>query len=330
MPDPAPGAGEALVRVAACGICGSDVHYRHARDRVDKRYPCIIGHEFAGTIAALGPGVTGFDVGQEVACQPVGARCGSCRMCRQGRFNSCRLYADVGFGPDGAHAEFITTPIVGLHRLPATVGAEDAAIAEPLALAHTCVFERSRVSSGEVVVVLGCGPIGLLCATLAAGAGAEVIVTGWTGDEVRLAAARAIGARHVVNAADEDVRELIPSLMGGEGPEVIIDAVGSSDTFAAALELAPPFGRVTKVGWFGKKRELNLDALVRKNLEVRGAYGNLYETWEKCIRLLGAGRVPLHPLITHRLPLNDWEEGYRLAEEREAVKVLLCPNTARH
>ena len=325
MPDPKPGPGQVLVKVAACGICGSDVHFRHERGNSRTRYPYVIGHEFAGTVAAVGKGVEGFGEGDPVTCQPMAARCGTCRMCRQGRFNNCRLYADLGFGPDGAHAQYIAFPVEGVHRLPPSVSSVDAAITEPLALAHTAVFERSRVCSGEFVVVMGCGPIGLLCAALAVGAGAEVAVSGWSGDEARLDAARAVGVQHVINSAEEDLPALVAPLTGVDGADVIIDAVGSSDTFAQALDMAPPFGRVTKVGWFGKTRDMNLNAIVRKNLEVHGVYGNLYETWEKCIRLLAAGRIPLEHLITHRLPLAQWEEGYRLMGERQAVKVLLLP-----
>lgn len=323
LPEPELNPGQILVKVAACGICGSDVHFRHESDRPEKRYPYIIGHEFAGTVVALGEGVEGFSAGEGVACRPLAGRCGVCRMCRQGRFNNCRMYGDIGFGNDGGCAQLVAYDAEGCHRLPDTVSSEDAAIVEPLALAHTSVFDRARVCSGEFVVVMGCGPMGLLCAALAVGAGAEVLVSGWTGDDTRLAAARALGVHHVVSSAETDLPALAESLTGVDGPDAIIDAVGSSDTFAQALDMAPPLGRITKVGWFGETRDMNWNAMVRKNLEVRGAYGNTFDTWEKCIRLLAMGSFPIEHIFTHRLPLDDFEEGYRLMDERDAVKVLL-------
>jgi len=327
MPDPRPARGQVVLRVAACGICGSDVHFRHQRAGAAWRYPYVVGHEFAGTIAEIGDGVTGFAIGEAVTWQPMADHCGTCAMCRAGRFNSCRLYRDVGFGPDGGHAELAAVDAAGLHRLPPSVSVEDAAICEPLALAHRTVFECSQVCAGQSVVVLGCGPVGLLCATLALAAGAEVLVSGWSGDEARLDAARAIGVHHVACAAEEDLPAQVADIAGVDGPDAIIDAAGSSDTFAQALRMAPPFGRVTKVGWFGPTRDMALNAIVRKNLRIRGVYGNEYGSWERCIRILASGALPLEHLLTHRLPLSEWGEGYRLMEERQAVKVLLLPDS---
>jgi threonine dehydrogenase-like Zn-dependent dehydrogenase len=325
MPEPEAKPGWVVLKVAACGICGSDVHGWQAKQMAGKGYPYVVGHEFAGTIVERGEGVTAFSVGDRVASEPFAVWCGECRMCRTGRVNNCRHHSDMGFGQHGAFAEYAAAPARGLHRLPECVDVEDAAICEPLAVAYNGMFAESQVRPGDIVVVLGCGPIGLLCAALALAAGAEVLLTGSTGDDFRLAKARAIGVQHVVNAAQEDVAATVKEMTEPDGPDLIVDAVGGNETFAQALQMAGPCGQITKVGWFRGGQAPNLNSIVGRNLRIHGVYGHTWEVWEKCVRVLAAGHVPLEHIATHRLPLSEWEHGFQLMKDCEAVKVLLRP-----
>ena len=325
MPDPTPRPGWVVLKVSACGICGSDVHHRQARLADDKAYPFPIGHEFAGTIAAIGEGVEGFQVGDPVGTEPFAVWCGRCAMCRAGRVNNCRKHSDMGFGQHGGAAEYAAVPARGLHLLPDSVDVVDAAILEPVAVAYNTLFGESVVRPGDVVVVLGCGPIGILCGALALAAGAEVVLTGRAGNELRMAKARAAGIQHVVNVTNEDVVEAVAEMTAPDGPDLIVDATGGSDAFQQALEMAGMRRQVTKVGWFRAPGDVNLNMIVGKNLRVHGVYGHTYEVWERSVRVLAAGKIPLEHVVTHRLPLSQWEEGFRLMAEREAVKVLLLP-----
>ncbi|MFQ5808710.1 MAG: zinc-binding dehydrogenase [Armatimonadota bacterium] len=325
MPEPEAKPEWVVLRVAACGICGSDIHGWQSKQPQGKPYPYVVGHEFAGTIADLGEGVTGFEVGDRVASEPFAVWCGECRMCRRGRVNNCRQHSDLGFGQQGAFTEYVAAPARGLHRLPESVEVEDAAICEPLAVSYNGMFAESRVRPGDLVVVLGCGPIGLLCSALALAAGGEVLATGWTGDDARLGKARAIGVHHVVNSAEEDVLAKVREMTDPDGPDLIVDAVGGNETFGQALEMAGPCGQITKIGWFRGGEPLNLNPLVGKNLRIHGVYGHTWEVWEQCMQVLAAGQIPLEHIATHRLPLSQWERGFQLMQDREAVKVLLRP-----
>ncbi len=325
MPEPRPAPGKVVLKVSACGICGSDVGDWRKDTPEGKPYPYVIGHEFAGTVARVGEGVEGFQSGDRVATEPFAVWCGHCAMCRAGRVNNCPQHSDMGFGEHGGMAQYALVPARGLHRLPESVDVEDAAILEPVAVSYNSLFAEGSVRPGDLVVLLGCGPIGILCGALALAAGAEVVLTGRTGNEFRLGKARAVGIQHVVNASSQDPVALVREMTAPDGPDLIVDATGGTEAFAQALQMAGMCGRVVKVGWFHAPGDLPLNAVVGKNLRVHGVYGHTYPVWEKSVRVLAMGKIPLNHIVTHRLPLEDWEEGFRLMEGRRAVKVLLLP-----
>lgn len=324
MPMPVVEPGKVVLKVSACGICGSDVgDWRN--DTGDRPYPYIIGHECAGTIKEIGDDVEGFEVGEAVGTEPFYYWCGTCAMCRQGRVNNCRQHRDIGFGDNGGMAEYVLVPARGLHKLPASVDPVDAAILEPVAVSYNTLFAECNVNPGDFVVILGCGPIGLLCASLALAAGVEVVLTGRKGNELRMDAARAMGVQHVVNVTDEDVMKIVGDLAAPDGPELVVDATSGTDAFGQALCMAGMCGHVIKVGWFKSPGDPVLNAMVAKNLRVHGLYGHTYPVWEKSVRVLAAGKIPMEHIVTHRLPLEQWEEGFSLMAQRKAVKALLVP-----
>jgi 2-desacetyl-2-hydroxyethyl bacteriochlorophyllide A dehydrogenase len=325
MPEPHARPGWVVLRVAACGICGSDVRVRDTQLAPDKAYPFAIGHEFAGTVVEAGDDAPGVRVGDRVATEPFAVWCGQCAMCRAGRVNNCRLHSDMGFGQQGGCAELAAVPARGLHHLPESVDVADAAILEPVAVAYNTLFAESTVRPGDFVVVLGCGPIGLLCASLALTAGAEVLLTGRTGNEARLDAARAIGVHHVVDILSADATARVRELTAPDGPDLVVDATGGTEAFAQAIEMSGMCGQITKVGWFHAPGDVDLNGLVAKNLRVHGVYGHTYPVWERSVRVLAAGTIPLDHIVTHRLPLDRWDEGFRLMAERKAVKAFVLP-----
>ncbi len=324
LPEPNPGPGQIKVKVAACGICGVDAH-AYMRDLARVGDPMPIGHEFSGTVAACGEGVTGFEIGQPVACEPFFQWCGECEMCRRDQVNNCRQHRDVGFGPHGAMADYIVIPARGAHKLPAGMNVEDGAIIEPMAATYNVVYRDSETRPGDRVVVLGCGPVGILAAVHAMIGGAEVLLSGWKGDDYRLNKAREMGIQHVINSAETDVVALAAEWTGPDGPSLIVDAAGGSITFDQALEMAGPCCQITKIGWFEDQTPKHMNAIVAKNLRVHGVYGQTYDAWEKCVRLISAGKMPMEHLITHRLALEEWEKGFDLAASRQTVKTILRP-----
>jgi L-iditol 2-dehydrogenase len=222
-------------------------------------------------------------------------------------------------------AEYAVVPTRGLHRLPESVYVCDAAILEPVAVSYNTLFAEGTVNPGDVVVILGCGPIGILCGSLAVAAGAEVFLTGRDGNEFRLDKARAAGVQHVVNVSSQDVAALVRQHVGPDGPDLIVDATGGTDSFGQAMQMAGMCGTIVKVGWFHAPGNVPLNAMVAKNLRIHGVYGHTYPVWEKSVKSLAMGHIPLEHIVTHRLPLEEWEKGFQLMEERKAVKVLLQP-----
>ena len=320
---PEPGPGEVVVRVAAVGICGSDVHgFTGATGR--RIAPVVMGHEFSGTVAAVGAGVTGHAEGDRVVVQPL-LTCGTCANCRAGLPNICRNRRGLGMmDMDGAYAEAVCVPQQLLYPLPEGLSWEQGAMVEPLAVALRAA-NLTPIQLGDTVVVIGAGPIGLLAMLTARlkGAGA-VIVTDLSPH--RRAMARRLGADLALNPQEDDVAALVRERTGGLGAHATIEAVGIGPTVAQSLALARTGGHVTWIGNSAPKVELNMQEVVTRELTIRGTYG-FAEEFPRAIAALAAGRIDVTPLIERVAPL---EEGpaliHDLAEgSLDAVKVILRP-----
>jgi len=324
-PRPEPGPGEVLVRVRAVGVCGSDVHY-YTHGRIGSfvvESPLVLGHEMAGTIAALGPGVTARDIGQRVAVEP-GVPDRVCEFCRAGRYNLCPNVRFMATPPvDGAFTEYVVMPADFVYPLPDHVSLEEGAMIEPLAVGVYAVH-RSGLRAGQDVVVLGAGPIGLMTlqAARAAGAGAITVVDL---DAHRLEVARALGATETVDAAREDAQEQVMALTGGRGVDVVFEAAGSPRTAALAVHLARRGGRVTMIGLPPEDNvPYPLVAAMAREVDIVTVfrYANVYPA---ALALVAQGRVDVKSLITHRFPLEEAERALRLSDSRAdgVVKALV-------
>jgi len=325
-PVPAPGPGDALVRILRSGLCGTDllVHdgvYRGRTRPVPS--PLILGHEASGEVVELGAGTTGPARGTRVAIEAV-TGCGTCYQCARGRYNLCQDWHHIGLTTAGALAEFAVVPASSLLPLPPSMSLENAAFLEPLAtVMHT--IERTRPLPGTAAAVIGPGPFGLLHvqALRAAGAG-PIAVFGRPGDEARLEIARRIGADDTRVGNRADAIACAARWTDGIGMGLVIETAGTPEGVQTALEIAAGGGTLATLGL---TRHTEIDALqvMRKDLTWVGVVAAVRRHWAEAIQLVASGRLNPEALITHRLPLRDALDGFAVLRAREAVKVMYDP-----
>lgn len=312
---------EVLVATGAVGVCGSDVHAWRGTETYPMKYPVTLGHEAAGSVAQVGAEVEGFRPGDCVVSETARLVCGTCRACREGRYNLCAQRLGFGALYDGAMAEYFVTRSDILHHVPPAVSVEVAAVTEPYCVAYNAVVERARVRPGDAVTVIGPGPVGAFAAQLALVAGASgVVVAGVAGDERRLEVAKAFGATVLV-AEGQWWEE--PGL--ADTSDVVVDATGVSATLEAALGLVRAGGQVVKVGWGPEPYGKPLDALVAKAVDLHGAFSHTWTTWERVLRLLAQGRLSprAHESALATYQLQDWQVAFGAMAERQVLKSVL-------
>lgn len=326
---PAPGRGEVLIRVGACGVCGSDVP--RVFEKGTYHFPCIPGHEFAGEVAELGEGVTGFAEGDRVAVFPL-IPCGECDACEVEAYAQCSSYDYLGSRSDGAFAETVCAPAANLLAAPENVTLEEAALTEPAAVARHAVA-RARPAGGETVVVFGAGPIGVMVAQWARiyDAGRVFLVDI---NSEKLDAARAIEQVEVIDAAGEEPVQKIRELTGGEGVDIAIEAAGVGATMLGALEGVGNFGRVVLLGNPSEDVTLPeklISSLLRREVTITGAWNSSMSSkdndWRAALDAMSEGRLRVKELITHRYALGDTPEALAMMRDRAEFynKVLIIP-----
>ncbi len=262
---------------------------------------------------------------QCVACETAAYVCGVCALCQAGRYNLCSRRFGFGYGADGAAAEFVVARAALLHRIPANISWEEAAVTELCCVATNAVLEQSSPKPVDTAVVLGPGPVGLLCtALLAATRPAHLVVVGLKQDAARLRLTLGYGATRVITSDDEDVLAVVRALGDGLGTDLVIDASGVSPTLCTALEVMRPAGQITKVGWGRAPLDFNLDPLVAKAATLRGSFSHTWNAWGRVLRLLGDRTLDVRPLIT-AFPLEQWPEAFARMEHGEIAKAVLLP-----
>jgi threonine dehydrogenase-like Zn-dependent dehydrogenase len=303
---PRPPADEVLVRVRTVGFCGSDLStFRGANPLVT--YPRVPGHEIAGVVEAVGPDVPDtVRVGAAVTVVPYTA-CGACAACRRGRVNTCRYNRTLGVQRDGAMTELVAVPWTSV--LEAGDLAPGAlALVEPLSVgAHAAA--RARVTPGDVVAVLGTGAVGLGAVAAAARAGATVVAVDV--DDRKLDMARRAGAAHALNSRAASLHETLHALTGGEGPEVVIEAVGHPDTFVSAVAEVAVAGRVVFIGYAKAPVTFDTTQFVRKELDVLGSRNATADDFRSVVALLRDGRFPVADAVTRVVPLDAAGDALR-------------------
>jgi L-iditol 2-dehydrogenase len=329
FPDPAPADDEVLLRVRACGICGSDVHgWDGSSGR--RNPPLIMGHEAAGEVVALGSGVDGWHTGDRVTFDST-LWCGTCRFCRSGQVNLCENRRVVGVAPTeykkhGAFAEFLTVPARVLHRVPDSLPFEQAAMIEPVSIAVHAV-RRVGSLTGATAVVVGSGMIGLLVVQALRWAGARRIIAVDLADN-RLELARRLGATHAFNPAQADVAAEVAGVTEGLGAEVSFEVVGFTPTLNLALATLKRGGTCVMVGNLSPKtQDFPLQAVVTRELTITGSCASAGE-YPLCLDLVARGEIDVKPMIETVAPLSEGAEWFARLSAKDGgkyMKVVLVP-----
>lgn len=317
---PVPQAGEVLVRVHSAGICGTDIHiadWTSGYESMESAMPVTLGHEFAGTIESTGPGIAQNVVGTRVTARP-SVTCGRCTACLAGDEDNCSGRKGVGIGRNGAFAELVRVPYSNCHVVPEGLAMDIAALTEPMTVCAEAVA-TAEVGPGQTVLVIGPGFIGQGIAILARAKGATVVVVG-RDDGPRLAALATAGFTHLIDTGDTS----LDAALGAFPPfDAIIEAAGVPSLVNACLPYLRKRGIFTIVGIHPKAAEIDLTRLVRMHQQIRGSYRAPLQTWDEVLSFLNENQEMMRGLISHRFALADALEGFRLAHERIASKVML-------
>jgi L-iditol 2-dehydrogenase len=319
-PEPVPGPGEVVLRIAYAGICGTDVHILH--DSHPYWPPVVMGHEFTGTVEAVGAGVDPGLLGRRVVCEPHAGACGTCRLCREGRVQLCSAKRSPGWGIDGAFAPFVAVPAHLLHIVPDGVPDRAAAMVEPLAIVLSAL-QRTPVAPGDRVAVIGPGPIGLLAAMAARATGAgPVLVVGRDDSAHRLLIAAELGFD--TSASPEDTREWVAGQPGAE-VDLVIESSGSAAGVGLGVEILRRRGRMVAIGVSGRPDiPFPWDQAVFKAIDISFSFSSAYSAWDGALALLASGGVRTETLTTV-FPLEEWDLALRAVEESTVMKALLSP-----
>ncbi len=313
-----PGPGEVRVKVAYCGICGTDIHIFHGA--MDKRVkiPQVIGHEASGVVAEVGPGVTNVIPGDPVVIRPLDNRAEV--PADRGQSHICRGLKFLGIDSAGAFQQSWTVPAFTLHKAPAVVDLKLAALAEPLAVACHDV-RLGAVQAGELVVVMGAGPIGMLVALVARAAGANVIVSEIS--EYRLNFARSVGLE-AVHPGQVDLKALCDQRSNGSGADVVFEVSGAKSAALSMTDLLAIRGRVVLVAIYPQPVELNLFHFFWKELRLQGARVYEPQDYERALSLIASKELPLERMITKVEPLDRIQQAFTdLETNPNAMKILI-------
>jgi threonine 3-dehydrogenase len=324
---PQPGPSEALVRVLATSLCGTDAHIFRwdawAHQRIHP--PLIIGHEMCGEVVELGPGVTTVAVGDYVAAESH-FTCGVCFQCRTGQGHVCRSYRILGIDVNGSYAEYVVLPERVLWKTARTIPPELACLQEPLGNAVDAVLAEEV--SGRTVLITGCGPTGLFAAAIARISGASQIIAVDVSD-YRLALAKQLGVDHTFNARSDHrdaMTEAILEVTGGEGVDAALEMSGEPSALHQSFQSVKNGGRVTLFGIPTGPICFDLpNEIIFKGIRVHGVTGRrLFGTWYRLSGLFRAG-LNVRPVVTHTVPMADFEKGFALIESGQCGKVVLYP-----
>lgn len=330
---PQPGPGEVLIRVAACAICGSDPKIlAHGWPGQPPYGQFIFGHEYAGTVAALGEGVTELALGDRVAVEPHKG-CGLCANCRDGLYTLCLNYGNAakghrhyGFSSNGGYAEYACNHVNSAYKLPDSM---DFATATLVTTAATSLYGIRRIGgiqAGETVVITGPGPIGLMAVVMARLLGAGAIVLTGTREE-RLAVGRQLGADVTIDVRQDDVAQRVLDLTGGIGADAVLECAGTTQAAVEAVELVKKNGRVSLLAIYKEPAPLNVNKIVQWNITVAGVKAEGERSLAQALALLSRRPIDLSPLLTHSFPLSRIHEAFETVTARQggAIKVVVKP-----
>ena len=318
---PSTGPDDVIVEVGAVGVCGSDIHQWHSSHSWPVNYPVVLGHEFGGRIIELGERVDGWSIDEMVVSETAAIINSDSPMSRVGLYNLDKDRKGFGYGVNGAMTKFVKVPSRCLHRVPDGVPIENAALTEPCCVAYNAVINNASIKPGDRVLVLGPGPIGILCGIFAKMAGADTAIKGLVSDSSRLEVAqKSYGLKALTEGADVWARDL-----DGLGADVVVDAAGVSESLKMAIDLVRPNGTIVKVGWGPKPIDFSLDPVVQKNVRIQGSFSHNWPVWEKVLGLMGNGSLDVSALIGEKAGLSQWKFAFEQMDKGKVVKSVLFP-----
>jgi L-iditol 2-dehydrogenase len=277
-------------------------------------------------VIEVGCKVTGVRVGERIAgLGATAVACGQCPYCQSGNFIFCLTRRGMGHGVNGALTRYVILRPDQLYRVPDHLSMEEAAMSEPFAAAVHAVAEVTSTRLGDVALISGPGPIGLLCLKLLVAEGIKTIVVGVEGDERRLDAARHIGAADAMNLTQRSLSDAIYEHTDGRGFDVAFECAGHPDSVRGCIEALRPLGRYTQVGICGCEMQFPIDQIFYKQLTVQGSICYTAKTWDRMMHILAQGRIRLNDLISVSLPLSEWRKAFDVFIQRHALKVLMYP-----
>ena len=329
IPEPWPGPGEVRMKIAEAGICGSDLHIFHSDIAIPLKPPVVIGHEFSGTIDAVGEGVTALAIGDRVVSETAYSYCRVCELCRSGWYNLCPERKTLGYWHNGVFTDYAVMPQGNIHRIPDNVSFTSAAMTEALACVTHAVDDLCAISPLDVVLVTGPGAIGLMAAQVAKAYGAVVVMSGAGVDEDRLALARSLGIDYTVNIEKDDLARTLSELTGGAGPGVVLECSGSPGAINSAIRLVKKRGWFVQIGLPGRPIQFDIEAVNFREIRFSGSLGSRRQSWIMALGLQESGKVQLEPLVTHRYRIDEWQTAFDVFEKKLGCKVFLMPDSSK-
>jgi L-iditol 2-dehydrogenase len=322
VPEPECPSDGVKIEVRYTGICGTDLHVYH--DTFRNYPPVVLGHEFSGIVTQTGSAVTSVVPGARVAVLgSTAVMCGECEHCRQGYYMFCQKRRGMGHGVSGSFTRYVVVRPDQVYPLPDSVSLEAGAVCEPFACAVQAVDDLAPCHAGDVALVSGPGPIGLLCALLLVARGCRVLVAGTECDGARLEIAARLGVDRTVDVGREDLQEVIAKITHGRGVDFAVEAAGAASSASACLQALRKRGTYIQVGIHGKEVRFPLDLVLYKQIRLQGSLGHSLISWDRVMRILEQGKVDLRGVITHVMPLSRWRDAFQLCEMKQGVKILL-------
>jgi len=317
---PTPDKDELLVEVHTATLCGSDAHaYSYEGGYEWIPIPRIMGHEYAGTVVDVGPGVSSVEVGDRIVGVPLDT-CGECFQCKNGQANVCQEFSITGMHEDGAYAEYTTETPDSVHQVPDGLSLEHAALTEPVSIATRAVFTQSDVEPGDTVLVQGPGPIGVLVAAVADSMGANVLVSGLSKDTVyRLPLVGDLGI-DTIDAQETDLEERTAEFTDSIGFDVVFDTTGHHTGPEGAVDHVRKGGQIVVVGIPGEPAELFFPPLVRGEIDVNTSYGSTWRNFEQALRLMENGTIDPGTVIDQSYSIQEPEAAFTAFLESETCK----------
>lgn len=333
---PEPGPEQVLLRVEACGICGTDVKVRDQGLNAQPEFgePLTPGHEYAGTVVKVGETVDEYEVGDRVA-QEVHKGCDRCENCKDGKYTACLNFGNKekghmapGMTTDGGFAEYAVNHINTLYKLPDNVGFDQATLVTTAGCTLYALDVMGGYIAGDTVAVVGPGPIGLSLVNCAKALGAENVILSGT-RESRLEKGKKMGADHVVNIREgEDLTEKVMEVTDGKGADSVYEAAGAKNSLETCLDSVKPGGDVVIIAFYKKPIKVDMSKAVKRNVDMYTVRGEGRRNVGRALSLQGTGKLDLDPLITHTFPLDELNKGFEYFEGRieDAMKVIIHPH----